>query len=292
MGATGVPGVPGVPTMTEPRASETGGVLEPARDDFYVGYLGLPKRHALFLGVALPLALGAIGAGVIGLSAGQPGWGDAVWDTAEPIEVTGVFRAEPYPMVHEVTEQGVRSHLLVQVGKLGTSAHFADESRAYLDGAVVTVTGWRLERDGRRMLELDLFGAFSGEGHEAIRVVEDAPGVRDSVDLTGAEPVTLVGEVVDAKCFLGAMKPGRGRGHKACATLCVEGGIPPMVYSLDAEGRPRYHLVVDETGGPLSGERLDRVLPLIAEPVRVSGVESRVGSWRVIRTTLGAVEGL
>ena len=41
--------------------------------------------------------------------------------------------------------------------------------------------------------------------------------------------VTLVGEVVDPKCWLGDMKPGDGKAHAACARLCMEGGIPPML---------------------------------------------------------------
>ena len=41
-----------------------------------------------------------------------------------------------------------------------------------------------------------------------------------------ADNVTLKGEIIDPKCYLGAMKPGGGKTHKACAMRCIAGGIP------------------------------------------------------------------
>jgi len=267
---------------------------ESGQGGFYVGYLGVPRRHAMFLAVAVPLAFAAVGVGAIGLSVGQPVWGDAVWDTAEPVRITGVYRSSPYPMLHERLGDGsVRTHLLVGVGKVGAGAVLSGESFSWLEGSAVTVTGWRLERDGRRILEMDLSALETGRVGSTIASADAAEVPRaGALELRGAEPVTLRGEVVDVKCFLGAMKPGRGRGHKSCATLCVRGGIPPVLYSVDAAGAPVYYLLVDETGSALRGDRLDALLPMIAEPVEISGVESRLGSWRVLRTTRGAVAPL
>lgn len=259
----------------------------------YVGYLGVPRTQALFLAVAVPLALGAIGVGAVGLAVSQPAWGDAVWDTANVVEITGEYRSLPYPMVHRREPDGsIQSHLLVRVGKLGAASVLSSESNAWLDGTLVTAQGWRLERDGRRMIELDL-NDDSASIEAALRTVDEpSPFTPRELELRGAEPVTIRGEIVDAKCFLGAMKPGRGRGHKACATLCVSGGIPPVLYSLDAEGRPRYHLLVDESGRGLTGERLDELLPLVGEPVSITGAESRAGSCLVLRTTHNKIQPL
>ena len=260
----------------------------------------MPRRNARFLLAAIPIALGAVAAGTIGLATQQQPWGDAEWDTAAPIEVTGVFRASPYPVVHERAEDGsVRSHLLVRVGKLGVADVLAGEDSAWLDGAVVDAKGWRLERDGRRILELDPAPSGSDRetgtatGLDAVRLSESPPpfALRE-LDLSGATTVTIVGEIVDAKCFLGAMKPGSGRGHKACATLCVQGGIPPVLFSIADDQSPRYHLLTDETGEGLTADRLEELLPLIGETVSITGVESRAGSWRVLRTTRGKVTPL
>lgn len=269
----------------------------PGPDPFYVGDRALPRAHRLFLLAAVPLALGLIGAGAVGLAVSQPAWGDGQWRNAEAVTLEGVLRLDPYPTLHIAEGGGLRSYLLVRTGKLGSLA-MLQERRGELDGATVAARGWVIERDGRQMLELDADNAgepVAGGGPAIVaRAVEGGPETINPLRLamTGAEPLTVRGEIVDAKCYLGAMKPGLGRGHKACATLCVRGGIPPVLASRGADGRARYHLLVNETGMGLTGDRLEELLPLIAEPVEVTGVESRVGAWRVLRLTRDAVNAL
>jgi hypothetical protein len=268
-------------------------------DPFYVGYLALPRAHRLFLLAAVPMALVLIGAGAVGLAVSQPAWGDGQWRNAEAVEIEGVLRLDPYPTLHVEDGERLRSYLLVRTGKLGSLA-MLEAQRGELDGAAVTARGWVIERDGRRILELDADGAGEpvvGVGPavvaQRVGVVGEAEAINPlRLAMAGAEPVTVRGEIIDAKCYLGAMKPGVGRGHKACATLCVRGGIPPMLASRGADGGVRYHLLVNETGMALTGERLEELLPLIAEPVEVTGVESRVGAWRVLRLTRDAVKAL
>ncbi len=266
-------------------------------DPFYVGYRALPRTHRLFLLAAVPLALALVGVGAVGLAVSQPAWGDGQWRNAEAVTIEGVLRLDPYPTLHIAATDGLRSYLLVRTGKLGSLAMLEDR-RGELDGATVAARGWVIERDGRRMLELDADGAgepvVGGAPAIVARPVEAGLEAINPLRLalTGAEPVTVRGEIVDAKCYLGAMKPGLGRGHKACATLCVRGGIPPVLASLGADGRARYHLLVNETGMALTGERLEELLPLIAEPIEATGVESRVGAWRVLRLTRDAVKAL
>lgn len=50
---------------------------------------------------------------------------------------------------------------------------------------------------------------------------------------TQGQPVTLHGEVVDSKCYLGVMKPGAGVTHRACAARCLHGGVPPALATGD-----------------------------------------------------------
>jgi hypothetical protein len=47
---------------------------------------------------------------------------------------------------------------------------------------------------------------------------------------------TLVGEIVDSKCYLGIMNPGETNPHRECAALCIGGGIPPLIIAHDADG--------------------------------------------------------
>ena len=77
-----------------------------------------------------------------------------------------------------------------------------------------------------------------------------------SAPLGGA---TLAGEIIDPKCYFGAMKPGEGKIHKACATLCLRGGIPPMFMTTDEQGRHVYYLLTKPDGRGSNHDKLQRV---------------------------------
>ena len=89
------------------------------------------------------------------------------------------------------------------------------------------------------------------------------------------------GEIVDFKCFLGAMKPGDGKPHQACATLCISGGIPPMLVSKNPDGSNHYRLVLGEAGEPID----DTLMGLIGIPIEATGIAERWGDLEVIRLT-------
>ncbi len=245
---------------------------------FYVGYRALPRRHRVFLIVAVPLAVLGMLVGAAGLAFDQPAWGDGFWETGAASEYRGTLSLSPYPMLHVAGESGVTSYLLVEMGKFGSRDRF--ETMSELDGAAVSVRGRELRRDGRRMIEIDPDGADAGP---AVTVLNGStPAVRwhEEIDEGTTE---LVGEIVDSKCYLGAMKPGAGRGHKACATLCLSGGIPPVLVVRQNGGGSSYLLLVDETGGGLSDSAIDSIKPIIAERVTLRGRIGQVGSWGVLR---------
>ncbi len=254
---------------------------------FYIGYSSLPRRHRVFLVVAVPLAIAGMLVGALGLAMAQPAWGDGFWETGDAREFRGTLSLEPYPMLH-VEGAGVGdSYLLVEMGKFGAGDRFADLEG--IDGATVAIRGRELRRDGRRMIEID---PGSGEGDDPVSVLpSDKPAVRirSAVD-EGGDVVTIAGEIVDSKCYLGAMKPGAGRGHKACATLCVSGGIPPVLVVRDGEageGAVSYLLLTDAAGRGLRGSGLEAIEPMIAEGIEVRGRLGRAGSWRTLRLEPG-----
>jgi len=96
--------------------------------------------------------------------------------------------------------------------------------------------------------------------------------MRASMPLDALGEVTLRGEIVDYKCYLGAMKPGDGMTHRACATLCIQGGIPPALVVSTRTG-DRYYLLTDEAGGRAN----EMVLGHVGVPVRVRGELSERG---------------
>ena len=99
---------------------------------------------------------------------------------------------------------------------------------------------------------------------------------RRTIDLG---PVTLRGEIVDTKCYLGVMNPGEHKVHRDCAVRCISGGVPPAFLARDTSGDSRVLLLVGEDGRALSRE----VLPFVAEPLEISGVLVRTGPMLTLK---------
>ena len=92
--------------------------------------------------------------------------------------------------------------------------------------------------------------------------------------------VTVRGEVVDSKCFLGVMVPGSGKTHKDCASLCLRGGVPPALFAHDRAGDSALMLL---TG--LSGDKIGaRALQIAGEAVEMTGLLQRQDGWLVLQT--------
>jgi hypothetical protein len=238
------------------------------RDDFFVGYLPTPPSTTRSLKRFVPLLL--LLALLVNVAAHQlsrdPGL--ATWDLSAPRQWTGVLRLAPYALLEH--DQG--TSLMVMDSKLG-----ADERARAFDGEHVVVRGHALTRGDEVMIEL-----LSTD--DAITVADGpAPPVADPVDLGEA---TLQGEILDSKCHLGAMRPGSGKTHKACATLCIDGGIPPLLMTRGEDGWPDYLLVAAPDGGPANV----LVRDVVGETVRVRGRVSRVGALSVLRLAEGGVE--
>jgi hypothetical protein len=91
--------------------------------------------------------------------------------------------------------------------------------------------------------------------------------------------VTLRGEIVDSKCFLGVMNPGERTVHRDCARLCLRGGIPPMLLVRGAQGEEALVLLVSESGAPIGEQLAD----IAGQPVKVRGLLARDGETLVLR---------
>lgn len=247
----------------------------PDAKEFYVGYLRMPAGLTRFLRWTAPMLVTAALATAWSLSRSQNNPGDGVWhDDAESL--VGRLSTAPYPHIRILSRQrgdaaqSIETVLLVSEGK-----HGGGERVAGLDGRIARVRGTILERDGRRLLELaDTDAVTAGES------IPESQATRLAVH-TGVTigPVTLKGEIIDPKCYSGAMKPGEGKAHKECATLCIAGGIPPMFVTLDAAGKRSYYLLTDPSGQALD----DRILPFVADAVQVSGLLERRDDLQVLR---------
>ena len=226
------------------------------QDEFYIGYADrAPAGIARFVGrwTALLVVIGTCAALLV--AASQQGYDAATFEFGQARAFQGMIATSPYPaLLVERPGKSVSRYHLVAPGKHGAGALVHD-----LDGRPAELAGSLIYRDDQTMIEVAAGSLAPGRP-------EDSPvGSRPEPDILGT--VTLQGEIVDSKCFLGVMNPATWTPHRACAVRCVSGGVPPMLVVRGSAGVVAYVLLADAQGRP-SGKAL---LDLIAEPVEVTG---------------------
>jgi hypothetical protein len=89
---------------------------------------------------------------------------------------------------------------------------------------------------------------------------------------------TLHGEIIDPKCYFGAMNPGQGKPHLSCAARCISGGIMPVL-KYEENNQNKYAVLVG-----LNGEKInDDVLNFIGVPVEIKGDLSLIDNWGILK---------
>jgi hypothetical protein len=241
---------------------------EKANDEFFIGWLPTPQGYVRFLKpIVLTLLLTSITvATALAFLQRDPGSGQ--WDDAKVVTLHGVAFTKPYAMLRVPGGKpgdAPRTYLLVEDGKFGALPRVSRFVQDRADGVPVEVRGTILHRDDRWMLALE-----SGDQSMRVLTQEEAatlPFLGWTSPRMLAESITLHGEIIDAKCYLGAMKPGGGKTHKACAMRCIAGGIPPMLVTRHADGRETFYLLVTQEGEVAN----DAVYPFVGDRVAVTG---------------------
>jgi hypothetical protein len=233
-------------------------------DEFYIGYQPRAPRNLARLirwVVAALFALGALAALV--LVFGQRPFPAAFFDFGNVRDFEGTLRLKPVPMLQE---QGGRTrHALTAEGKHGLAHDLAQ-----LDGRRVRLRGTAIRRDGMSMLEV-------ADG--SLQPLDAAPVATPDAGPVELGVHTLIGEIVDSKCYLGVMNPGRAKPHRDCAVRCISGGVPPLFVVQDAMGGAAQLWLVNADGSPVNQQVLDRV----AEPLAITGAVARIGAHLVLR---------
>lgn len=231
---------------------------------FFVGYLTPPPGLRAFLaviGLGLIAGFGAVG-WVVGSTQPDPGPGGLYGQHT----VTGLLQAQPYPMVHIVdgTDHlpAGRTILMSGGGKTGV-----DSRAAPLDGQIVTVAGVAVKRG-----DLDLLQLRGGT-----RGLSAMMGELPEVEIQDLGRWQLTGEICDGKCYAGAMLPGDGLAHRACANLCLIGGVPPVFVTAEPVEGQDFLLI----GGPDGGPVTDLLLGYTALRITVEGRIERRGEMLV-----------
>ena len=246
-------------------------------ESFFIGWADTPpidRRFFLRAGMGLTLGTGALAAG---LAAFQTPPGSGSWDQGAVREWRGVVTNTPYAMLRtQDLGGGPRTALLSCLGKCGVAARLGA-----LAGKPVVITGSLIQRGRHAMIAVNELG-------EWIRA-DDGPA-DPALAFPQPEPlgeVSLVGEILDSKCWFGAMRPSEGKVHKACAALCIRSGLPPAFFARDRSGRSSL-LIMTENGEACS----EALLPLVADPVRAQGSLYRAGDLLFLDTRVPAIQRL
>ena len=242
------------------------------KKSFFVGYLPMPaslKKYYWVVAVALVSASLGFGYWV---ASSQHAAGHGEWKLSEEKTYRGYLSHAPYPVLHTI-EKPPESVLLVMQGK-----HSSSQLSAALDGQEVSVTGVPIERGGWKMLELR---------DESDIEVHSIQGEIAQL-ITSLGDVVLKGEIIDSKCFLGVMKPGAGKVHRACAAMCIAGGMPPMLVVEQSDGDRYGYILI----GPDGESAADTVAAHVAVPVQVSGELTQRGDLTYLELRTDSIERL
>ena len=208
------------------------------RDTFYVGYLG--TADGALRTFLRRIAIGLLVAGAtlaIAVALSQRTLPPGIFEYGNVRSFEGDLWLDPVPLLRVDGQRGAATALLVVgPGKTGPPA----EARA-LDGRRVRFEGTLARTEGLTVVEItrpDTLRDLGVPGHSG----------DDGVRTVGM--VTLVGELVDTKCWSGVMRPATGKVHRACAVRCLEGGIPPGVRVVRPDGDAAVILLAGEDGVP------------------------------------------
>ena len=237
--------------------------------EFYVGYLALPTglKWTLRTLVLLLAALIAFDAWLV--ASFQPEAGDGHWADA-PTPFAGTLAREPYPTLRVEENGAVRTYILISDEKRGAEAVLGKIP----DGASVKINGYEIKRAALGLIQLAATDV----------TVTNAPAIPEQPrEVHGRKELT--GEIVDSKCWLGVMRPGEGHIHKACASLCIRGGIPPMFVVRSGDTPQDYVLTLPD--GRAVPPKL--ILDYVADPVRLSGLIEKHGDLFVFKADISSL---
>lgn len=225
--------------------------------DFFIGWeRRLPDTVRLpLLGVALGLLTLAL---LLPLALGRATTGLGGGDWAGDADVRGTLTALPYPLLRLPNGHTM---LLSAFGKAQVSVALA--------GQAVQARGVLLKRGDLEMLIVNEPAQLHG-----IAAALPAPAA--------AVPLgrwAIVGEICDGKCASGAMRPGTGIAHRACASLCLDGDIPPVLVSVQPVDGRSFFLLAGPDGGPVPAA----LLRLVGLRLRLEGALERRGDLPVFR---------
>jgi hypothetical protein len=243
---------------------------------FFVGWAPrVPRSLRGFLaGAAVAVVAGAALLSV-GLSASvdDPGGGAFDWAAGEQT-LRGTLTPLPYPLLHLAPSARHPAGHTVLLSGIGKSGVTVDPDLA---GRTVDATGVMLKRGSIYMMQIS--------NDPGLRQAAPEPPPSAAVSLGHWR---LVGEIFDGKCWNGAMRPGSGIAHKACANLCLIGGLPAVLVTTSPVAGSTFLLLADADGGPIP----EPLRPLVGLRISIDGLVERRGDLLILRAAPGSAHRL
>jgi len=232
-------------------------------DEFFVGYISKMPTHTakklLWCVIIGALAMASI---AIVLILNQREFANTIFHSGEFTTLKGYLYKTPIPRLKVEKQSGIgvsesgQNILLVGEGKFGASATIAgyELQLGNIEGKQIELTGELIQGYGKSLMQISsnhIPEIVSNEVHSGFGFQE-------------LGKVTIEGEIVDPKCFFGAMKPGFGKTHLSCAIRCLSGGIPPVIYSTEKED---FYFILDENKQPMPS----LLFSIMSDRVKLSG---------------------
>ncbi|MFK7874646.1 MAG: hypothetical protein AB8B71_02535 [Paracoccaceae bacterium] len=214
-------------------------------DPFFVGWGKVPKALRFFLASVAGLLIISFAALSYGTAATQTDTGGGAF--MGRVQVTGVLQVNPYPILHVIESPQFAPGDTILLSGNGKRGAFTQAEG--LDGQVVEANGIRMDRGSLKGMQLR-------GGARGLKPAEDQTRGLD-IDVEPLGRWRLQGEICDGKCLNGAMRPGTGLAHRACANLCLLGDIAPVFVSSGPIDGSEFLLMSNPDGVTVTPELLD-----------------------------------
>lgn len=248
-------------------------------DEFYIGWMSnMPGSYSRpVTRIVILLAVTVLTSAFVLV------WQEEKFSTAtiesEFTEVKGVFQRSPIPSLKVTSQKDISGNNsfitipLVGYGKFGaqgTIDALEKEKGFRLDNKEVTLKGYLQYNDGKTLMQIDK------NDNPLVNVSDVTTSFKNETGELGI--IELKGEIIDPKCYFGAMKPGHSKPHRDCAIRCIDGGMDPILYVRDEQGNANYYLLLGPNGEKLNKELKDH----IAEPITVKAKAVQHDDWIVL----------
>ena len=261
-------------TYVEP-LSYSGEKIEKPTDQFFIGWLNnvdINTKKAVARFVFPAVLVGFVF--LFSFTVMQKKIANAVYRYNEVAEYTGFVSNNPFPHILFTKGKDVFGNPVHEVLPLVNAWKFGADSlinqwRSKYSSGLATLKGTIIIRDSVQAMELT--------SKENAFQTPNSPVSYFKPNIQKIGLVTIKGEIIDPKCYLGAMNPGEGKPHRSCAIRCISGGIMPMITYAE-NNQKKYAVLLGENGEKINS----KVLDYVAEAIEIKGMLYQYENWNYI----------